>query len=153
MTYCRYVDFEQDLEPWQRGEKLHEDPELEYAVHGRYKMDEAAENGIHGCWWFELKELVRIFSEETVTAKLEAFEKELASERKQAMQRVCAEIAKGGRAARVMSEHHILSKTCVRAKRKDQGRGSRPYTCIRILTSTSSFLNMHVCKKKFVKTS
>ena len=78
MTYCRYVDFEQDLEPWQRGEKLHEDPELEYAVHGRYKMDEAAENGIHGCWWFELKELVRIFSEETVTAKLEAFEKERA---------------------------------------------------------------------------
>ena len=36
---------------------------------------------------------MRIFSEETVTAKLEAFEKELASERKQAMQRVCAEIA------------------------------------------------------------
>ena len=47
---------------------------------------------------------MRIFSEETVTAKLEAFEKELASERKQAMQRVCAEIAKGGRAARVMSD-------------------------------------------------
>ena len=56
-------------------------------------MDEAAENGIHGCWWFDLKELMRIFIEETVTAKLEPFEKELASERKQAMQRVCAEIA------------------------------------------------------------
>ena len=52
---------------------------------------------------------MRIFSEETVTAKLEAFEKELASERKQAMQRVCAEIAKGGRAARVMSDIYISS--------------------------------------------
>jgi hypothetical protein len=91
LTYCRYVDFEHDLEPLRRGEKLHEEPKLEYAVHGRYKMDEAAE--IHGCWWFKLKELVRIFSEEAVTAKLDAFEKQLASERNRAMQRVCAEIA------------------------------------------------------------
>jgi hypothetical protein len=94
LTYCRYVDFEHDLEPWRRGEKLHGEPKLEYAVHGRFKMDEAAENSIHGCWWFELKELVSgILSKETVTAKLDAFEKELASERERAMQRVCAEIA------------------------------------------------------------
>ena len=33
------------LEPWQRGEKRDPLPELEYAVHGRFKMDEAA----YGC--------------------------------------------------------------------------------------------------------
>ena len=92
-TACRYVDFEEDLEPWQRGEKRDALPELEYAVHGRYKMDEAAANGIHGCWWVELKELVRTFGEEEMTTKLDAFETELASERKRAMQRVVDEIA------------------------------------------------------------
>ena len=92
-TACRYVDFEHDLEPWQRGEKLHDEPELEYAVHGRYKMDEAAANGIYGCWWIELKELVRTFGKEDIKDKLEAFEAELASERELAMQRVVDEIA------------------------------------------------------------
>ena len=92
-THGRFVDFEHNLEPWQRGEKLHAEPELEYAVHGRYKMDEAASNGSHGCWWVELKELVRTFGEEEMTTKLDAFETELASERKRAMQRVVDEIA------------------------------------------------------------
>ena len=56
-------------------------------------MDEAAANGIYGCWWVELKELVRTFGKDDIKDKLEAFEAELASERKLAMQRVCDEIA------------------------------------------------------------
>ena len=92
-TACRYVDFEQDLEPWQRGEKRDPLPELEYAVHGRFKMDEAAANGFYGCWWVDLKELVRTFGKDDMNDKLEAFEAELAAERELAMQRVCDEIA------------------------------------------------------------
>ena len=48
-------------------------------------MDEAAANGIYGCWWIELKELVRTFGKDDIKDKLEAFEAELASERKLAM--------------------------------------------------------------------
>ena len=90
---CRYVDFENDLELWQRGEKLHAAPQLEYAVHGHYRMDEGAQNGLYGCWWFELKELVRAFTRTLVTQKLEEFERALVSEREKAMERVCDEIA------------------------------------------------------------
>jgi hypothetical protein len=98
LTPCRYVDFENDLEPWQRGEKLHAEPQLEYAVHGHYRMDEGAQNGLYDCWWFELKELVRTFNREgkgreLVTGKLEEFESALASEREKAMERVCDEMA------------------------------------------------------------
>ena len=50
------MDFENDLELWQRGEKLKPEPGLEYAVHSHYRMDEGAQNGLYGCWWFELKD-------------------------------------------------------------------------------------------------
>jgi hypothetical protein len=93
LTPCRYVDFENDLEAWQRGEKLLPEPQLEYAVHGHYRMDEGAQNGLYGCWWFELKELVRALSRALVTEKLEEFEGALASEREKAMERVTEEIA------------------------------------------------------------
>ena len=56
-------------------------------------MDEGAQNGLYGCWWFELKELVRAFNRALVTEKLEEFESALASEREKAMDRVCEEIA------------------------------------------------------------
>ena len=46
LTPCRYVNFENDLEAWQRGEKLRPEPQLEYAVHGHYRMDEGAQNGL-----------------------------------------------------------------------------------------------------------
>ena len=87
------MDFENDLEPWQRGEKLQPEPQHEYAVHGHYRMDEGAQNGLYGCWWFELKELVRALNRALVTEKLKAFEGALASEREKAMERVCDEIA------------------------------------------------------------
>ena len=90
------MDFENDLEPWQRGEKdskLQPEPQLEYAVHGHYRMDEGAQNGVYGCCWIELKELVRALNRALVTEKLEEFEGALASEREKAMERVCDEMA------------------------------------------------------------
>ena len=47
----------------------------------------------YGCWWFELKELVRALNRALVTEKLEEFEGALASEREKAMERVTEEIA------------------------------------------------------------
>ena len=44
-------------------------------------------------WWVEFKELIRTFGKDDIMTKLEAFEAELVSERKLAMQRVCNEIA------------------------------------------------------------
>ena len=65
------------------GEKLHAEPQLEYAVHNHYRMDEGAQNGLYGCCWFELKELVRAFTRTLVTQKLEDFERALVSEREE----------------------------------------------------------------------
>ena len=69
------MDFENDLQLWQRGEKLKPEPGLEYAGHGHYRMDEGAQNGLYGWWWFdfELKELVRAFNRALVTEKVEEF--------------------------------------------------------------------------------
>ena len=51
------------------------------------------QNGFCGCWWVDLKELVRTFGKDDIKDKLEAIEAELAAERELAMQRVCDEIA------------------------------------------------------------
>ena len=88
---CRYVDFEL-LEPWERGNKLGVEPALEYAVHGQYWRTEDDNNGVHGCWWLGLRELVRTLGEAEVTRATDAFERELVSERKEAMARVQREL-------------------------------------------------------------
>ena len=84
---CRYVDFEL-LEAWERGNKLGAEPALEYAVHGQYQRTADDTNGVYGCWWLGLLELVRTLGEAEVTRATDAFEHELVSERKEAMARV-----------------------------------------------------------------
>ena len=91
MCVCRYIHFEL-LESWERGNKLGHQPSLEYAVHGKYQRTEDDLNGVHGCWWLGLRELVRILGEAEVTRAVELFERELVSERKEAMAREMSEL-------------------------------------------------------------
>ena len=88
---CRYVDFEL-LEAWERGNKLGAEPALEYAVHGQYRRTEDDTNGIYGCWWLGILELMRTFGEAEVTRATDVFERELVSERKEAMARARSEL-------------------------------------------------------------
>ena len=88
---CRYVDFEL-LEAWERGNKLGAEPALEYAVHGQYRRTADDTNGVYGCWWLGLLDLVRTLGEAEVTRATDAFEPELVSERKEAMARVQREL-------------------------------------------------------------
>jgi hypothetical protein len=88
----RYVDFERNMEDWERGNKLGVEPALEYAVHGQYRRTGDDSNGIYGCWWLGLLELVRTLGEAEVTRATDVFERELVSERKEAMARVQREL-------------------------------------------------------------
>ena len=88
---CRYIDFEL-LEPWERGNKLASEPPLEYAVHGQFRRTADDANGVYGCWWIGLLELVGTLGEAQVTGAVAAFERELVTERVEAMARVLREL-------------------------------------------------------------
>ena len=88
---CRYVNFEL-LEAWERGNKLGTEPELEYAVHGQYRRTADDSNGVYGCWWLGLLELMRTLGEAEVTRATDTFERELVSEREEAMARARSEL-------------------------------------------------------------
>ena len=88
---CRYIDFEL-LEPWERGNKLGSEPPLEYAVHGQFRRTADDANGVYGCWWIGLSELVSTLGEPQVTGALVAFERELMTERVEAMTRVLSNV-------------------------------------------------------------
>ena len=95
---CRYIEFEL-LDDWERGNALGVEPALEYAVHGQYRRTEDDTNGVYGCWWLSLLELVRTLGEEKVTGAVDAFERELVRERKNAMTRVRSELEEEAREA------------------------------------------------------
>ena len=88
---CRYIDFEL-LEPWERGNKLASEPPLEYAVHGQFRRTADDANGVYGCWWIGLLELVATLGEAQVTEAVATFERELVTERVEAMTRVLSKI-------------------------------------------------------------
>ena len=46
---------------------------LEYAVHGRWRRAETDINGVWGCWYIGMSELVETFGAAAVTQKLAAF--------------------------------------------------------------------------------
>ena len=80
------------MEPWERGNALAVSPALEYAVHGKYRRTEDDVNGMHGCWWLGLKELVGTLGAAEVTRKVSNFERELVCEREEAMGNVIAQL-------------------------------------------------------------
>jgi len=65
----------------ERGNILGEQLEIEYAIHGRYRRHEADDNGLWGCWYIPLKELVTTFGEDILQPKLVVFEQKLAAAR------------------------------------------------------------------------
>ena len=87
----RYVNFEL-MEPWERGNKLSAEPALEYAIHGQFRRTVDDTNGIYGCWWLGLIELLRTLGEAKVKAAVAAFERELVSEREEAIARALSEL-------------------------------------------------------------
>ena len=87
------------MEAWERGNKLGTEPALEYAVHGQYRRTADDSNGVHGCWWLSLLELVRTLGEDVVKEAVADFERELVSEREQAMTRVRIELEAEAREA------------------------------------------------------
>ena len=98
LCVCRYINFEL-LEPWQRGNALSFEPALEYAVHGKFQRTTDDIKGVHGCWWLSLLELVRTLGEDVVKEAVADFERELVSEREQAMTRVRIELEAEAREA------------------------------------------------------
>ena len=78
------------MEPWERGNKLASEPPLEYAVHGQFRRTADDANGVYGCWWIVLLELVGTLGEAQVTGAVA--ERELVTERVEAMARVLREL-------------------------------------------------------------
>ena len=87
------------MEDWERGNALSFEPVLEYAVHGKFRRMADDTNGIYGCWWLSLLELVRTLGEAVVKEAVAGFERELVSEREQAMTRVRIELEAEAREA------------------------------------------------------
>jgi len=87
-----------------RGNKLPYNPSdaIEYAVHGLWKRNPDDENGVHGCWYIGLKELMltfKDFQEEDkyvdIRAQIELFEAELLNARTEAFERLAGELEAG----------------------------------------------------------
>ena len=57
----------------ERG-NLRGEPSIEYAVHGKFRRHEDDLNGIHGCWYIPLTELLMTFGADILQPKLVAFE-------------------------------------------------------------------------------
>ena len=81
----RYVDIDM-LTEVERGNRLPYPPSdaLEYAVHGKWKRNEDDSNGVHGCWYIPLKELMMTFKDDEeedkykfVREKIEEYEENL----------------------------------------------------------------------------
>ena len=63
---------------------------MEYAMHGRYKKPAVGGielgNGVWGCWYVSLKQLVRDLNKEEVTELLEQYDHDLAEARAEAIE-------------------------------------------------------------------
>ena len=61
--------------PIARGNVLAEPREqsLEYAVHGKWRRAEGDTNGVYGCWYIDVPELVQTFGAALVREKLAAY--------------------------------------------------------------------------------
>ena len=58
---------------------------LEYAVHGKWRRTDGDANGVHGCWYVGVDELVEAFGAEVVNAKLAEYEAAQAAARASAV--------------------------------------------------------------------
>ena len=65
---------------------------LEYAVHGKWRRAEDDRNGVHGCWYIGVDELVETFGAEAVNAKLAAYEAAQAAARESAVAAAAARL-------------------------------------------------------------
>ena len=91
---CRYTDITK-MEEVERGNKLPHNPSdaLEYAVHGKWKRKPDDSNGIFGCWYISLKELMKTFKDDEeedkhafIRGKIVEFEKEQKEAREEAFE-------------------------------------------------------------------
>ena len=82
----RFADIDA-LDDVTRANKLPYDPSssLEYAVHGNYARSADDSNGLYGCWYIGIDELVHTFGKEAVAAKVMAFEAEAVTAREEAL--------------------------------------------------------------------
>ena len=71
----------------ERGNKLKHarSDSLEYAIHGKWRRSADDENGVFGCWYIGVPELVRSFGREAVTARLVEYEAAVAAARAEAV--------------------------------------------------------------------
>ena len=58
---------------------------MEYAIHGEYKRNSDDHNGVFGCWFIPLKELVKTFTKRSLNDALREFEEEAIEARKEAI--------------------------------------------------------------------
>ena len=58
---------------------------MEYAIHGKYKRNSDDHNGVFGCWFIPLKELVKTFTKRSLNDALREFEEEAIEARKEAI--------------------------------------------------------------------
>ena len=63
------------MEDVDRGNKLQQPraSSLEYAVHGKWRRRDGDANGLHGCWYVAVPELVRAFGAATIREKVAEF--------------------------------------------------------------------------------
>ena len=83
----RYANIDA-LDEVTRANKLPYDPELEYAVHGKYARSADDTNGVFGTWYIGLNELVQTFGKEEVETKLAEFEAAAAAAREEALEAI-----------------------------------------------------------------
>ena len=85
----RYADIDA-LDEVTRANKLSypASSSLEYAVHGKFARNADDSNGLFGCWYIGLKELVQTFGKEQVETKVAEFEAAATAAREEALEAI-----------------------------------------------------------------
>jgi hypothetical protein len=77
---------------------------LEFAVHGKWRRSESDDNGVYGCWFCDVPELVRTFGGTVVRAKLAEYAAAQATAREEAVAAAEEAIAAAAEAAEAAEE-------------------------------------------------
>ena len=72
---------------------------LEFAVHGKWRRSESDANGLYGCWFVDVPELVQTFGARVVREKLAAYAAAQAAAREEAVAAAEEAIAAAAEAA------------------------------------------------------
>ena len=92
------------MEEVERGNKLPYNPAdgLEYAVHGKWLRNSDDTNGVYGCWYVGLKELMRTFKDNEeedkhkfIRDKIKEFEAEHKEAREEAFETLANALEEG----------------------------------------------------------